>query len=77
MQKNVNYQLHDVIYSPVDGIINSFAYNSVDYETHTAANLLTHTHMIRNKGPNGFSPNFDGLNEILVQVNYKILAKYN
>ena len=60
--------IHDIIYSSLCGIINSFAYNSVDYETHMAANLLTETLMIRDKVLNfsdGFSMTFDGLNEII------------
>jgi hypothetical protein len=37
------WSIYDVIFGPVDGIINSFAYNLVDYEKHMAANLLTET----------------------------------
>jgi hypothetical protein len=59
--------IHDVIVGLVDGIINSFAYNSVDYETHMAANLLTDTIMIREmlNFSDGFSLTFDELNEII------------
>ena len=60
--------IHDIIYSSVDGIINSFAYNTVDYGTHMAANLLTETLMIRDKVlnfSNGFSLTSDELNEII------------
>ena len=65
--KRYHRSIHDIIYSSVDGIINSFAYNSVDYETHMVANLRTETLMIRDKVlnfSNGFSLTFDELNEI-------------
>jgi hypothetical protein len=60
--------IHDVICSPVDSIINSFAFNSVDFETHMVANLLTETIMITDNALNfsgGFSLSFDELNEII------------
>jgi hypothetical protein len=59
---------HNVIYSYVDGIINLFTCNSVDYETIVAESVLMETLMIRDKAlnfPHGFSLTFDELNEII------------
>jgi len=39
--------ISDVIYNPAHSFIDAFVYNSVDFETHTAANLLTETLMLR------------------------------
>jgi len=50
--------INDVIYNQVNSSINTFAYNSVDYETHLAANLLTEALMLRDHVycfSNGFS----------------------
>ena len=49
-------------------IINSYAYNSADYETHTTANLLTETLMIGDKVlslSGDISLSFDKANEII------------
>jgi len=56
--------INDVIYNQVNSFINSFAYNSVDCETHLAANLLTEAFMLRDHVycfSNGFSLSHDEL----------------
>jgi len=60
--------INDVIYNQVNSCINSFAYNSVDCETHLAANLLTEALMLRDRVycfSNGFSLSHDELNDII------------
>jgi hypothetical protein len=66
--KRYHRSIDYVIYSSVDGIASSFACNSIDDETHKAANLLTETLMLRDKVlnfPDGFSMTFHELNEII------------
>jgi len=60
--------ISDVIYNPAHSFINAFVHNSVDFETHMAANLLTETLMLRDHVfyfANGFSMSHDELNEII------------
>jgi len=60
--------INDVIYNQVNSCIITFAYNSVDYETHLAANLPTETLMLRDRiycFSNGFSLSHDELNGII------------
>jgi len=51
--------------------INAFAYNTVNYETHSAANLLTELIMLRDHVfcfSNGFSRSHDELNDIIIYI---------
>jgi len=60
--------INDVIYNQVNSCIITFAYNSVDYETHLAANLLTEALMLRDCVycfSNGFSLSHDEPNDII------------
>jgi len=55
----------------VNSYFNVFAYNSVVYETHSAANLLTELLMFRDLVfcfSNGFSLCHDELNNIIIYV---------
>jgi len=66
--------ISDVIYNPAHSFINAFLYNSVDFETHMTANLLTETLMLRDHVfyfPYGFSMSHDELNNI---INYSCLS---
>lgn len=57
-----------VINNPINGLINSFAFNSVSYETHTAANLLSELLMLRDRVfcfSDGFFMSDNELNEII------------
>jgi len=47
--KRCHLSINDVIYNHINSCINSFAYNSVDCETHLAANLPTETLMFRDR----------------------------
>ena len=63
--------VHDVINSPVDGLINSFVFNSVDYETHIVANLLIELILLRDHAfcfSNGFSLTYNELDEIIKYI---------
>jgi len=60
--------INDVMYNQVNSFIITFAYNSVDYETHLAANLLTEALMLRDRVycfSNGFSLSQNELNDII------------
>jgi len=60
--------INDVIYNQVNSCIITFAYNSVDFETHLTANLLTEAFMLRDRVYcffNGFSLSHDELNDII------------
>jgi len=68
------WSISDVIYNPAHSFINAFVYNSVDFESHMAANLLTETLMLRDRVfyfPDGFSTSDDELNDI---INYICLS---
>jgi len=57
----------DVIYNSVNSYINAFAYNFVDYTTHSAAYLPTELLMLRDRVfcfSNGFLLSHDELNHI-------------
>jgi len=63
-----------IAYNPAHRFINAIVYNSVDFGTHMAANLLTETLMLRDHVfyfPNGFSMCYDELNDI---INYICLS---
>jgi hypothetical protein len=63
--------ISDVIFSPAHSFINAFVQNSVDLETHMAANLLTESLMLRDHVydfPNGFSMSFDELSDIINHI---------
>jgi hypothetical protein len=66
--------LHYVFNNPVDGLINSFVFNSIDYDSHIAANILTESIMLRDHVfwfSNGFSLSHDELDDI---INYICLS---
>jgi len=57
-----HWSINDVIYNQVNSCINSFAYNSVDCETHLAANQLDEAFMLGDRVycfSNGFSLSHD------------------
>ena len=63
--------VHDIINSPVDGLINSFVFNSVDYETHIVANLLIEFILRRDHVfcfSKGFSLTYNELDEIIKYI---------
>jgi len=63
--------INDVIYNQVNSCIITFAYNSGDYETHLAANMLTEALILRDRVycfSNGFSLSFDELNDIIKYI---------
>ena len=64
--------ISDIVYNPNNSnCISAFAHNSVDYETHTAANLLTELLMLRDHAfyfSNDFSLSQEELNDMIIYI---------
>jgi len=69
--KGTYWSVSEVVYNPVNSCINAFAYHSIDYQTHSAANLLTELLMLKDHElcfSNGISLSHDDLNDIIINI---------